>query len=91
MYCITLLGNQMPATYKLLFGYKPQMSLPSIKSVLEYKHVEDSFHQEAKKYHQTKSAEFYDYKSGNDIQILNNMESSVFWNTLKYFGTNISI
>ena len=83
MYRTTPLDSQIPSPYELLFGRKPQTTLPSARSALKSKHPYDELHQEANQKRQEKQAEFYDRKAGNDKRILNNMEPVFVRNTLK--------
>ena len=83
MYRTTPLDSQIPSPYELLFGRKPQTTLPSTRSALKSKHLYDDLYQEANQKRQEKQAEFYDRKAGNDKRILNNMEPVFVRNTLK--------
>ena len=83
MYRTTPLDSQIPSPYELLFGHKPQTTLPSTRSALKSKHLYDDLHQEANQKRQEKQAEFYDPKAGNDKRILNIMEPVFVRNTLK--------
>ena len=66
MYRTTPFDSQIPSPYELLFGRKPQTTLPSTRSTLKSKHLYDDLHQEANQKRQEKQAEFYDHKAGND-------------------------
>ena len=83
MYRTTPLDDQMPSPHELLFGRKPQTTLPSTRSTLKSKHPNDDLHQEANQKRQERQAEFYDRKNGSDKKILHNMEPVFVRNTLK--------
>ena len=83
MYRTTPLDDQMPSPHELLFGRKPQTTLPSTRSTLKSKHPNDDLHQEANQKRQERQAEFYDRKTGSDKRILHNMEPVFVRNTLK--------
>lgn len=81
MYRTTPLDNQIPSPYELLFGRKPQTTLPSATSVLKSRHPQGDTHQEANQQRQATQAKSYDKKA--DKRILNNMEPVYVRNTLK--------
>ena len=83
MYRTTPLDDQMPSPHELLFGRKPQTTLPSTRSTLKSKHPNGDLHQEANQKRQERQAEFYDRKTGSDKRILHNMEPVFVRNTLK--------
>ena len=83
MYRTTPLDDQMPSPHELLFGRKPQTTLPSTRSTLKSKHPNDDLHQEANQKRQERQAQFYDRKTGSDKRILHNMEPVFVRNTLK--------
>ena len=83
MYRTTPLSDQMPSPHELLFGRKPQTTLPSSRSALKSKHPDDDLHQEANQTRQERQAVFYDRKAGSDRKTLNNREPVFVWNTLK--------
>ena len=83
MYRTTPLSDQMPSPHELLFGCKPQTTLPSSRSALKSKHPDDDLHQEANQTRQERQAVFYDRKAGSDRKTLNNREPVFVWNTLK--------
>ena len=83
MYRTTPLSDQMPSPHELLFGRKPQTTLPSSRSALKSKHPVDDLHQEANQTRQERQAVFYDRKAGSDRKTLNNREPVFVWNTLK--------
>ena len=83
MYRTTPLSDQMPSPHELLFGRKPQTTLPSSRSALKSKHPDDDLHQEANQKRQERQAVFYVRKAGSDKKALNNREPVFVWNTLK--------
>ena len=83
MYRTTPLSDQMPSPHELLFGRKPQTTLPSSRSALKSKHPDDDLHQEANQTRQERQAVFYNRKAGSDRKTLNNREPVFVWNTLK--------
>ncbi len=83
MYRTTPLDNQMPSPYELLFGRKPQTTLPTSRGSLKSKHPHNDAHQEANQQRQMKQAESYNAKVGNDRRILNNQEPVYVRDTLR--------
>ena len=83
MYRTTPLDDQTPSPHELLFGRKPQTTLPSSRSTLKSKHPDNDLHQEANQRRQVKQAVFYDRKAGSDKRPLNNQEPVFVWNALK--------
>jgi len=75
----------MPSPHELLFGRKPQTTLPSSRSPLKSKHPNDDHHQEANQKRQERQAVFYDRKAGSDKKTLKNREPVFVWNTLNNF------
>ncbi|KAL9975407.1 hypothetical protein ACROYT_G012565 [Oculina patagonica] len=74
MYRTTPLSDQMPSPHELLFGRKPQTTLPRSRSALKSKHPDDDLHQEANQARQERQAVFYDRKAGTDQKALNTRE-----------------
>ena len=72
IYRTTPLDDQTPSPHELLFGRKPQTTLPSSRSILRSKHPDSDLHQEANQRRQEKQAVFYDRKAGSDKRPLNN-------------------
>ena len=83
IYRTTPLDDQTPSPHELLFGRKPQTTIPSSRSALKSKHPDSDLHQEANQRRQEKQAVFYDRKAGNDKRPLNNREPVFVWNALK--------
>ena len=83
VYRTTPLGDQIPSPHELMFGRKPQTTLPSSRSTLKSKHPHDDLHQEANQRRQEKQAVFYNRKAGSDQRPLNNREPVFVWNALK--------
>ena len=83
MYRMTPLDDQTPSPHELLFGRKPQTTLPSSRSTLKSKHPDNDLHQEANQRQQVKQAVFYDRKAPSDKRPLNNQEPVFVWNALK--------
>lgn len=72
----------MPSPHELLFGHKPQTTLPSSRNTLKSKHPNGDIHHDANQKHQEKQAVFYDRKAGSDKKALKNREPVFVWNTL---------
>ena len=72
-----------PSSRELLFGRKPQTTLPSSRSTLKSRHPDNDLHQEANQRQQEKQAVFYDRRAGSDKRPLNNQEPVFLWNALK--------
>ena len=77
------LTDQTPSSHELLFGRKPQTTIPSSRSALKSKHPDSDLHQKANQRRQEKQAVFYDRKAGSDKRSLNNREPVFVWNALK--------
>ena len=77
-----LSSSAMPSTHELLFGRKPQTTLPSSRSALKSKNPNDDLHHEANQKRQERQAVFYDRKAGSDKKALKNREPVFVWNTL---------
>ena len=56
MYRTTPLSDQMPSPHELVFGRKPQTTLPSSRSALKSKHPDDDLHQEANQTRQERAS-----------------------------------
>ena len=83
IYRTTPLDDQTPSPHELLFGRKPQTTIPSSRSALKSKHPDSDLHQEANQRRQERQAVFYDRKAGSDKRPLNNQEPVFVWNALK--------
>jgi len=83
IYRTTPFDEQTPSPHELLFGRKPQTTLPSSRSTLKSKHPDSDLHQEANQRRQEKEAVFYDRKAGSGKRPLNNREPVFVWNALK--------
>ena len=83
IYRTTPLDDQVPSPHELMFGRKPQTTLPCSRSTLKPKHPSGDLHQEANQRRQERQAAFCNRKAGSDKRPLHHQEQVFVWNTLK--------
>ncbi|XP_044183156.1 uncharacterized protein K02A2.6-like [Acropora millepora] len=83
IYRTTPLDDQVPSPHELMFGRKPQTTLPCSRSTLKSKHPSDDLHQEANQRRQENQAAFYNRKTGSDKRSLKSPRTSIRLERLK--------
>ncbi|CAM1311914.1 Uncharacterised protein g5837 [Pycnogonum litorale] len=63
MHRVTPIDNETPSPYELLFGRKPQTTIPSVRRLLKSSHIDNDAHIERNEYRQKQQAIYYNMKA----------------------------